>query len=215
MWRNVVWYVWSIISQDITPTSSGLTYRRTTQATEKCTNSGSGPVIFNDSISSTDVTGQWEGIDERRTVSNSRENIQDTRIRRISYSQEWLCVRCGVFISMLFYNTTSGHGTKMDSNQLSFFLSLDLRLHIHCCPWSHSMTHTHTHTQSAGLLWTRDQPDAETSTFRHTTLTTDIHTPRGIHTLNSSKPAASDPCLRQSRHRTDSSQLTSLCSVGL
>ena len=45
---------------------------------------------------------------------------------------------------------------------------------------------------SVGLLWTGDQPDAETSTRKHTILTTDIQTPppRGIRTRNPSKPAA-------------------------
>jgi len=34
----------------------------------------------------------------------------------------------------------------------------------------------HSDTQhSLGLLWTSDQPDAETSTWQHTTLTTDGH----------------------------------------
>ena len=37
---------------------------------------------------------------------------------------------------------------------------------------------------SVGLLWTSDQPDAETSTLQHTTRTgTDIHSPGGIRTL--------------------------------
>jgi len=31
------------------------------------------------------------------------------------------------------------------------------------------------HIQSVGLLWTSDQPVAETSTWQHTTLTTDRH----------------------------------------
>ena len=31
---------------------------------------------------------------------------------------------------------------------------------------------------SVGLLWTSDQPDAQTSTSQHTTLTTNIHGPR-------------------------------------
>jgi hypothetical protein len=39
-----------------------------------------------------------------------------------------------------------------------------------CCVWSHSMTHTH---HSVGLLWTRDRPVAETSTWQRTTLTID------------------------------------------
>jgi hypothetical protein len=34
-------------------------------------------------------------------------------------------------------------------------------------------THTHTHTHLVGLLWTRDRPVAEASTWRHTTFTTD------------------------------------------
>jgi hypothetical protein len=199
MWCGVVWYVLSIFSQDITPTSSGLTYRRTPQATEKC-NSGSDPMTLNNSISSTDVIGQWEGKDERRTVNNSREDIQDTRIPRTSYSQEWLCIQCGVFVSTLFYNTTSGHGTFfLFSFFLSFFVFTSVYLLI--VALDHTQWHTHTHTHSARLLWTRDQPDAETSTFQHTTLTTDIHAPSGIQTLNPSKRAASDPCLRQSGYR--------------
>jgi len=49
-------------------------------------------------------------------------------------------------------------------------------------PWH---THTHTHIHSVGLLWTRDQFVAETSTWQHTTLTTDrqtdSRTPAGFH----------------------------------
>jgi hypothetical protein len=33
---------------------------------------------------------------------------------------------------------------------------------------------------SVGLLWKSDQPDAETSTWQHTTLMTDIHPPAGF-----------------------------------
>jgi hypothetical protein len=40
----------------------------------------------------------------------------------------------------------------------------------YCCTWSHSDT-----PHSVGLLWTRDQPVVETSTWQHTTLTTDRH----------------------------------------
>ena len=45
---------------------------------------------------------------------------------------------------------------------------------------THTHTHIHTHThllmntpRSVGLLWTNDQPDAETSTGQHSTLKTD------------------------------------------
>jgi len=53
------------------------------------------------------------------------------------------------------------------------------------------------HTQySIGLLWASDQPDAETSTWQHTTLKTDIHVPGGILSHIVSKRVAADPRLR-------------------
>jgi hypothetical protein len=56
-----------------------------------------------------------------------------------------------------------------------------------------SMTHIH----SAGLLWTRDRPVAETSTWQHTTLTRDRHPcPKEIRKHNPSKRAATDPRLK-------------------
>ena len=54
---------------------------------------------------------------------------------------------------------------------LSFFLSFFVwpLLSTHCrCTWSHSNTR-----HSVGLLWTGDQPVAETSTWQHTSLTRD------------------------------------------
>ena len=58
-----------------------------------------------------------------------------------------------------------------------------------------SLSRLHDHTQdtphSVGLLWTSDQPHAETSTWQHTTLTRD-----GRRTHNSSKRTAADPLLR-------------------
>ena len=49
-------------------------------------------------------------------------------------------------------------------------------------PWSYSDT-----PDSVGILWTSDQPEAETSTWQHTTFTWDRHTcppPRGFeHTI--------------------------------
>jgi len=47
---------------------------------------------------------------------------------------------------------------------------------------------------SVGRLWTSDQPDAQSSTWQHTTLTTtDIHAPGTIRTRIPSKRAAADP----------------------
>jgi hypothetical protein len=56
--------------------------------------------------------------------------------------------------------------------------------------------------QSVGLLWTSDQLVAETSTWQHTTHTTDnrlnIHAPGGIRTHDRSRRAAVDLSLRPS-----------------
>jgi hypothetical protein len=55
---------------------------------------------------------------------------------------------------------------------------------------------------SVGLLWTSDQLVAETSTWQHTTLTTDKHPcpPGGIRTHNPRRRAAADPRLRARGH---------------
>ena len=57
---------------------------------------------------------------------------------------------------------------------------------------------------SVGLLWGSVQPDAETSTWQHTTLTRHRHPPSPhpgrIQTRNSNKRAAADPRLRSSGH---------------
>jgi hypothetical protein len=50
--------------------------------------------------------------------------------------------------------------------------------------------------QLARVHWTSGQPDAQTSTWLHTTLTTDIHAPGGIRIRNPSKRADADPRLR-------------------
>jgi len=62
-------------------------------------------------------------------------------------------------------------------------------------PRSHSDT-----PQSVGILWTSDQPDAHTSTWQHTTLTTDIPAPIGIRTRKPSRLAAADRRLRPRGH---------------
>jgi hypothetical protein len=69
-------------------------------------------------------------------------------------------------------------------------------------PRYRGFTITLRHTpHSVGLLWTSDQPDAETSTWQHTTLTRDRHPcSPGIRTHNTSKRAAADPHLRPRGH---------------
>ena len=63
-----------------------------------------------------------------------------------------------------------------------------------------SRSHSDT-PQSVGLLWTSDQPVAQTSTRQHTTLTTDIRALSGIRTHNLGRLAAADPRLRPRSHR--------------
>ena len=64
-----------------------------------------------------------------------------------------------------------------------------------------SLLHSDT-PHSVGLLWTSDQPDAETCTWQHTTLTRDRHPcSHGIRTRNPRKRAAVDPRLRPRFHR--------------
>jgi hypothetical protein len=88
---------------------------------------------------------------------------------------------------------------------LSFFLSycdiclLTVCVQDYCYTWSHSTTHTN--TQSVELLWTSDQPDAESSLpdNKHSQQTP-IHGPDGIRTDTPSKQAAVDPRLRTRGH---------------
>jgi hypothetical protein len=55
--------------------------------------------------------------------------------------------------------------------------------------------------QPVGLLWTSDQLDTETSTWQHTTLTTDnIHSPGGIWTHDLNSRAHADLHLRPRGH---------------
>jgi hypothetical protein len=64
-----------------------------------------------------------------------------------------------------------------------------------------SWPHTLDTPQSVGLIWTRDQLVAETSTWQHTTLTRDRHPCLGwIRTHDPNKRAAEDPRLRPHGH---------------
>jgi hypothetical protein len=53
---------------------------------------------------------------------------------------------------------------------------------------------------SVGLLWTGDQPEAESSTWQHTTFTRDIHAPGEIRTHNPNKRSAENPSPRPHGH---------------
>ena len=62
-----------------------------------------------------------------------------------------------------------------------------------------SRSHSDT-SHSVELLWTSDQPDAETSTWQHITFTKYKHPCSGIWTRNPSKRAAPDTRLRLQGH---------------
>jgi len=54
---------------------------------------------------------------------------------------------------------------------------------------------------SVAILWTSDQPNAETSNWHHTTLTTNRHScPSGSRSLNLSRRTATDQLLRPRGH---------------
>jgi hypothetical protein len=111
-------------------------------------------MIFNNSILSTDVIGQWEGNDERRTVNNSRENIQDTRIPRISYSQEWFAYGVESLFPCCF--TTPLQVMEIKWIPINFLFSLSLFISflvltsvcLLIVALDHTQWHTHTHTQN-------------------------------------------------------------------
>ena len=65
--------------------------------------------------------------------------------------------------------------------------------------WGFYNTHNDS-PQSVGLLWTSGQLVAQTSTWQHTTITTDIHAPCGIRAHDLSRRAAVDLRLRPRDH---------------
>ena len=65
--------------------------------------------------------------------------------------------------------------------------------------WGFYITHSDA-PQSVRLLWTSGQPDADTSTWQHITLITDIYAPGGIRTHDLSRRAAVDLRLRPRVH---------------
>jgi len=77
-------------------------------------------------------------------------------------------------------------------------------------PHSRGFCITHDDTsQSVGLLWTINQLIAENFTWKHKTLTTDIHPPGRFRTYNLSRRAATDLHLRPRGHWERQQYLTS------
>jgi hypothetical protein len=91
---------------------------------------------------------------------------------------------------------------KVSVNIVSFrspYLLYLLTVGVEVCVF-HLITLRHT-PQSLGLLWTRDRPVAETSTWQHKhTQDTNIHAPGGMWTHDPSKRSAADLRLRPRGH---------------
>ena len=76
-----------------------------------------------------------------------------------------------------------------------------------------SRSHSDT-PHSVGLLWTSDQPVAETYTWQHKTLKRDrLHAPCGIRTRIPSKRAAANARLQARSHRDRRSARSEGCNV--
>ena len=67
-------------------------------------------------------------------------------------------------------------------------------------PHSRGFSITHDAPQSVRLLWVSDMLVAETSSSKHTTLTTNVHPTAGIRTHILTRRAAADPSLRPRGH---------------
>jgi len=66
---------------------------------------------------------------------------------------------------------------------------------------------------SVGLLWTSDQPDAETCTWQHVTPTRDSHPcPGGTGTHSPNKRGTADPRLRQQGHWEHECNIITKCN---
>jgi hypothetical protein len=78
-----------------------------------------------------------------------------------------------------------------------YFLGLCSPARATASSFTRFLDHTHSDApQAVGLLWTSNQPVAETSTWQHTTHTTNIHAPGRIRTHDRSRRAAVDLRLR-------------------
>jgi hypothetical protein len=112
-------------------------------------------------------------------------------IVKISYR---LLVKTGCIRNHITYLPIHGSCSFHNSPEWARASSLS-RLHDH--------TQTHSDTpHSVGILWTSDQPDAETlpDNTQHSQ-ETDIHASGGIRTRIPNKPAAADPRLGRRDHR--------------
>jgi hypothetical protein len=130
----------------------------------------------------------------------STQDLPNTKRKRKSSVHNddirtWIKFRSHLKIDSLRI-TTAGEGNEVFLFPMVQQPLLGQGLLIIEAPLSHSDT-----PHSIGLVWTSDQPDAETSTWQHRhSQETDIHASSGIRTRNPSKRAAANPRLRLRGH---------------
>jgi hypothetical protein len=126
-------------------------------------------------LTAVNVKDLWEG-----TFKKGREGWPVSRKGQQNVNLEWQ--------TTLKESSSASHGTTAPSGPEP--------------PHYRGFTITHflDTPHSVGLLWTSDKPDAETSTWQHTTLTRDSHALGEIRTHNPSKRAATDLRLRPRDH---------------
>jgi hypothetical protein len=112
------------------------------------------------------------------TIANKKVSLKYMKLLSM-----WLSQNCNRVISR---HTNLGLVQVKLSFFLSFLPSFFLSYSDHFlstrCKSMHLITlnDTHTQTHSVGLLWERDQPDAEYSILKHTTYKTNSHITKGF-----------------------------------
>ena len=109
-------------------------------------------------------------------VGSNLAGSMDVCLWSVVFCQGWLLVQSSptdlLYLSVIVKPRKWGD-TGPQAAVCSF---MELQPPVVQCLLIHEVSRSHTTSQqSAGLLWTSDQPVAETSTWQHTTLTTDKH----------------------------------------
>jgi hypothetical protein len=97
---------------------------------------------------------------------------------------------CRSFLKIWWWLTVSRYSLRF------FSCGAWTRIRVMLSPYGILRSPSMDTTHSVGLLWTNDQPVAETSTWQHTTQETSIDASGGIRIHNPSKRAVADPHLR-------------------
>ena len=151
-------------------------------------------------------------LQEKKSVPVYRKLVgPQSRSRRCEEKEILALTRIFFYVNTLFYMATYKQRTNRSSTSCPYHTPHRMTRELHASGDSEatcisSTTHSTRHiprrviyndaSLSVGFLRTSDQLVAETSTWQHRTLTTNIHAPDGIRTHNLSRRAAADLRLR-------------------